>query len=68
MYELRLVTPEKYGENLRKELQEYGLEKAVEKRCDAINDICGFMNYASRGCVQEMLSEILDLVREGSRQ
>ena len=61
-FTIREITPEEYQAGLRKEV-EGGLYKAVEARCELINEECCSMPYASYGYVQEQLVEILDLVR-----
>ena len=63
MIELRTITPEEYRVDLQKEIQDTCLIKAVEKRCDEINDICGCMRYVPHRYVQELLNEIIDLIR-----
>lgn len=66
MIELREITPEEYHENLRIELHNTSLLESVKMRCDEINDICGCMRYVPHRYVQELLVEIMDLVKEGS--
>lgn len=61
-FTIKEITPEEHAASLREELED-GLYKAVEARCDNINDECCGMTYASHGYVQEQLVEILDLVR-----
>ena len=62
--EIRQFTQDEYKADLRKELENGGLYKAIEKRCDEINDVCGCMRYVSHRYVQELLVEILDLLEE----
>ena len=61
-FELRTVSPTEYRNSLRKEIEENGLYKAVEKRCDEINNECGDMGYVQHRTIQGWLSEILDLI------
>lgn len=61
-FELRTVSPTEYRNSLRKEIEENGLYKAVEKRCDEINKECCAMGYVQYRTIQELLSEILDLI------
>ncbi len=63
MIELRTITPEEHQSNLLKELQDTCLITAVEKRCDEINDVCGNVLYAPNRFVQELLIEIIDLIK-----
>ena len=56
------MSPEEYTSNIRKELGTDGLYKAVEKRCDEINRECRDMGYVQHRTIQELLSEILDLI------
>ena len=63
MIELREITPEEYRADLQKEIQDTCLITAVEKRCDEINDICGCMRYVPHRYVQELMNEIIDLIR-----
>ena len=64
MSELREITHEEYLANLIKELRETSLITAVEKRCDIINEVCGNMEYGRHGYVQELMNEIIDLIRQ----
>ena len=61
-FELRIVLPTEYRNSLRKEIEENGLYKAVEKRCDEINKECRDMGYVQHRTIQEWLNEILDLI------
>lgn len=61
-FTIKEITPEEHAASLRKEL-EGGLYKAIETRCDLIDEECYGMVYASHGYVREQLIEILDLVR-----
>ena len=63
MIELREITPEEYRADLQKEIQDTCLITAVEKRCDEINDVCGSLSYVSHRYVQELMNEIIDLIR-----
>ena len=59
---IRGMSPEEYTSNLRKELGTDGLYKAVEKRCNEINEECSDMGYVQHRTIQERLNEILDLI------
>ena len=61
-FTIGLISPEEYTSNLRKELETDGLYKAVEKRCDEINEECRGMGYVQHRTIQEWLGEILDLI------
>lgn len=61
-FKLRTVSPTEYRNSLRKEIEENGLYKAVEKRCDEINKECCDMGYVQHRTIQEWLNEILDLI------
>lgn len=61
-FTIRGISPKEYTGNLRKELETDGLYKAVEKRCDEINEECSDMGYVRHRTIQEWLDEILDLI------
>ena len=61
-FTIRGISPKEYISNLRKELETDGLYKAVEKRCDEINEECSDMGYVRHRTIQEWLDEILDLI------
>ena len=65
-FTLREVSHDEYIGGLRKELESVGLYKAVEKRCDEIDDICSSLGYVAHRSVQEQLSEIMDIIEEGA--
>ena len=62
MYRLRVHTDDGYKADLRKELEENGLYKSVNKRLDDINIATSELHWLKRGYVQEMMCEILDLI------
>lgn len=62
-FELREYTEEEYQTDLRKELTEGCLLKAVHKRCDEINYLSSDLRYALYRSIQEQLVEIEDLVK-----
>ena len=62
MYRLRAHTDDEYKADLRKELEENGLYKSVNKRLDDINIATSELYWLKRGYVQEMMCEILDLI------
>ena len=61
-FTIRSISTEEYISNLRKELKTDGLYKAVEKRCDEIDEECKNMGYVQHRTIQELLSEILELI------
>ena len=61
-FTLREVSPAEYRNSLRREIEENGLYKAIEKRCDEINGECRDMGYVQHRTIQELLSEILELI------
>ena len=63
MITLIKITPDEYEADLLKELQQSDLRKTVAKRCDSINEACGGMGYVNHRYVQELLNEIMDLIR-----
>ena len=63
---LQKISLEEYKENLRQELAKDGLYAAVKKRCDAIDEECKYMRYVQHRYIQEMLAEVMELVREES--
>ena len=67
MIDIRVLTNEEYRSNLRKEIKEDGLRKAIEKRCDDIFAECASMAYLPHMTVAEWLNEILDLVDESQK-
>lgn len=62
-FTVRSISPEEYTNNLRKEIEQDGLFKAVKKRCDEIDEECKYMRYVQHRTVQELLSEILELIK-----
>ena len=62
MIELKKYTDDEYKANLRKELEEDGLYESVRKRLDIINIISSELRWLKYAYVQEMMSEILDLI------
>lgn len=63
MIELREITSEEYRAYMRKEIQDTCLITAVEKRCDEIDGICACLRYVPHRYVQELLNEIIDLIK-----
>ena len=63
---LQKISLEEYKENLRQELAKDGLYAAVKKRCDTIDEECKYMRYVQHRYIQEMLAEVMELVREES--
>ena len=60
---LRQITRREYLQELSEECSEVGLEKAVEQRLDDINGFTRSLDYLKSRAVQELMSEILDLIR-----
>lgn len=67
MVDIRIITDKEYRSNLKKEIEQDGLRKAVEKRCDNIFEECASMPYRPQMTVAEWLDEILDLVDESEK-
>ena len=67
MIDMRVLTDEEYRSNLRREIEQDGLRKAVEKRCDDIVEECSSMPYLPHMTVAEWLDEILDLIDESEK-
>lgn len=67
MVDIRIISNEEYRQGLRKEIEENGLKKSVEKRCDDIFEKCASMSYIPHMTVSEWLNEILDLVDESEK-
>ena len=67
MIDIRILTDEEYRSNLKKEIEQDGLRKAVEKRCNDIFEECSSMPYIPHMTVSEWLNEILDLVDESEK-
>lgn len=66
---IKAITEKEYKDGLKNEIRQYGLVDSVEKRCDEINDLCHYMRYTTHRSIQELLVEILDLVKlkEGAK-
>lgn len=62
-FTIRDVPYEEYIGNLKSEIINDGLYEAVKKRCDQINGECKFMRYVQHRVIQELLSEIMDLLK-----
>lgn len=62
-FTIRSISPEEYTSNLRKEVEQDGLLKAVKKRCDEIDEECKYMRYVQHRTIQELLSEIVELIK-----
>ena len=63
-YDVIEYTNEEYVNDLKKDFDTLGLNKAVEKRLDEIDDYASSLGYVSHGCIQELSCEILDLINE----
>lgn len=61
--ELREYTEEEYQADLRKELTEGCLLKAIHKRCDEINYLSSDLGYTTHRTIQEQMVEIQDLIK-----
>lgn len=67
MIDIKSITNEEYRSNLRHEIEQDGLRKAVEKRCDDIYEECASMACNPYMTISERLDEILDLVDESEK-
>lgn len=67
MINIRILTNEEYLSNLRQEIEQDGLRKAIEKRCDDIFEECASMPYLPQMTVAEWLDEILCLIDESEK-
>lgn len=67
MIDIRTITGEEYRSKLRQEIEQDGLRKAVEKRCDDIFAECASMACNPYMTISERLDEILDLVDESEK-
>ena len=62
MNEFRIYTNDEHKANLRKELEEDGLYKCVNKRLDVIDTLSSEFRWLKYAYVQEMIYEIRDLI------
>lgn len=62
-FTLREYPEEEYLYDLSEEIKSDGILKAVEKRCNEIDDYCSPLRYISHRGVQELLNEILNLIK-----
>lgn len=63
MSELKTLAYSEHIEKLKSELKENGLHLSIKKRCDSINNECYGMNYIVHREIQELLCEILELIK-----
>ena len=63
-FTIKEISPEEYKENLKAEIAADGLYEAVKRRCDIIDEECKYMRYVQHRYIQEMLAEVMELVRE----
>lgn len=63
-YDVRDYTHEEYVNDLKKDFDTLGVNKAVEKRLDEIDDYASSLGYVSHRSIQELSCEILDLINE----
>ena len=63
MIELKKYADDEYKVSLKKELEEDGLYESVRKRLDIINIISSDLKWLKYAYVQEMMCEILDLIK-----
>lgn len=68
MIDIEIRTDEVYRSFLRREIEQDGLRKAIEKRCDDIFEECASMACNPYMTISEWLDEILDLVDESEKQ
>lgn len=64
---LKTLSYTEYLANLRSEMHEKGLYKAVKERCDTINEDAQPLPYIQHMGIQEALCEILDLIKESEK-
>ena len=62
-FTLKILTEEERVQQLKDEIAQDGLLKAVEKRCDDINELTSTLSYLPRRSVQEDMVEIMDLIK-----
>ena len=67
-FTLREYPEEEYLHDLSEEIKTDGLLKAVEKRCNEIDDFCKVLRYLPHSMVQELMVEILDLIKIRERE
>lgn len=68
MIELKKYTDDEYKVSLKKELEEDGLYESVRKRFDVINIISSDLRWLKYAYVQEIMCEILDLIKLRGKQ
>lgn len=68
MIELKKYTNDEYKVSLEKELEEDGLYESVRKRFDVINIISSDLRWLKYAYVQEIMCEILDLIKLRGKQ
>lgn len=61
---IKEYTHEEYLNDLKNDFETLGLNKAVEKRLDEIDDYASSLGYLSHRSIQELSCEILDLINE----
>ena len=67
MTDIKSISGEEYHSKLRQEIEQDGLRKAIEKRCDDIFEECASMACNPYMTISEWLDEILDLVDESEK-
>lgn len=66
--EIRIYPQEEYESDLRKALESKGLYKAIEQVADEISEAAYDSGYAEHRYIQELLVEILGLVKMCEQQ
>ena len=61
-FTLREYTQEEYKADMQKLLEEKGLYKAVEDKCDRINSLSSTLSYLPHREIQELMCDILFLI------
>ena len=61
-FTLTEYTQEEYKADMQKLLQEKGLYKAVEDKCDRINSLASALSYLPHREIQELMCDILFLI------
>ena len=61
-YTLKEYTQDEYKTDMQKLLDEKGLYKAVEDKCDRINSLTSALSYLPHREIQELMCDILYLI------
>ena len=61
-FTLKEYTQDEYKADMQKLLEEKGLYKAVEDKCDRINSLASILRYLQHREIQELMCDILILI------